>query len=185
MKSANRAARLAAQISLLLVLLATSCFLMLRTYLGDPEQNYNDGAIEHVIDKGPVTIGKVGWQLDSMTVYTRLVDAKGKEISVNKPAGAVIVVAQLRVTPLDGLRLEDGGFLCGASLRDDRGNIWATTNAFDFPVPTSCSDDDHPMVRNKANKIAQIFVVPQAAVPHLQGLLVTNRDDYERFLITL
>jgi hypothetical protein len=185
MKETSRVARLAAQISLLLVLLATSCFLMLRSYLGDPEQNFNEGAIKQVVAKGPVTIGKVGWQLDSMTVYTRLVDAKGKQISVLRPAGAVIVVAQLRVTPLDGLRLEDGGFLCGTSLRDDRGNIWAPTNAFDFPVPTSCSDDDHPMVRNKANKIAQIFVVPQEAVPHLQGLLVTNRDDYERFLITL
>ncbi|MFK4083333.1 hypothetical protein ACI2LF_04435 [Kribbella sp. NPDC020789] len=184
MKDATRAARLAAQISLLLVLLATGCFLTLKTYLGDPEQNYNDGAIDHVVAKGPVTIGQVGWQLDSLAVYTRLVDEKGKELSLSRPAGAVIVVAQLRVTPLDGLRLEEGGFLCATSLRDDRGNIWPTTNAYDYPVPTDCSDDDHPMVRNKANKIAQVFVVPQEAVPHLQGLIVTNRDEYERFLIT-
>ncbi len=183
MRDTTRIARLAAQISLLLVLLATSCFLMLKTYLGDPEQNFNDGAIHQVIDKGPVTIARVGWQLDSMSVYTRLVDEKGKEISVDRPAGAVIVVAQLRVTPLDGLRLKDGGFTCSTNLRDDRGNIWKTTNAYSFPMPTSCSDDDHPMTRNKATKIAQIFVVPQEAVPHLQGLLITNRDEYERFLI--
>src|SRR5690349_10308431 len=129
MTGASRAARLAAQISLLLVLLAASCFLTLKTYLGDPEQNFEDGAIQHVVTKGPVTIGKVGWQLDSMSVYTRLVDEKGKEISVNRPAGAVIVVAQLRVTPLDGLRMKDNGFTCGTSLRDDRGNRWQTTNA--------------------------------------------------------
>ncbi|MET7278594.1 hypothetical protein ABZS29_10215 [Kribbella sp. NPDC005582] len=184
MTGASRAARLAAQISLLLVLLATGCFLTLKTYLGDPEQNFEDGAIQHVVAKGPVTIGRVGWQLDSMSVYTRLVDEKGKEISVNRPAGAVIVVAQLRVTPLDGLRLKDGGFTCGTSLRDDRGNRWQTTNAFQFPIPTSCSDSDKPMVRNKPSKLAQIFVVPAEAVPHLQGIVVTNRDEYERFLIT-
>jgi hypothetical protein len=182
---ASRAARLAAQISLLLVLLATSCFLMLKTYLGDPEQNYNDGAINQVVDKGPVTIGRVGWQLDSMTVYTRILDAKGEEIKLDLPAGAIIVVAQLRITPLDGLRMEHNGFLCQASLQDDRGNNWPITNAFQYPVPTSCSDDDHPFTRNKANKLAQVFVVPREAVTHLQGVVVTNRDNYERFLITL
>ncbi|WP_405063127.1 hypothetical protein OG474_16240 [Kribbella sp. NBC_01505] len=185
MTGANRAARLAAQISLLLVLLATSCFLMLKTYLGDPEQNFNDGAINHVASKGPVTVGKVGWQLDSLTVYTRLVDTKGKEISIERPAGSVIVVAELQVTPLDGLRLDDGGFLCAASLRDDRGNSWQTTNAFRFTLPTGCSDDDHPFARNKANKLAQVYVVPQEAVSHLQGVVLTDRDEYERFLITL
>ncbi|MFB6723422.1 hypothetical protein ACFCV3_24800 [Kribbella sp. NPDC056345] len=184
MTGPNRAARLAAQISLLLVLLATSCFLMLKTYLGDPEQNFNDGAINHVVDKGPVTIGRATWQLDSMSVYTRLVNTKGEEIKVDRPAGAVIVVAQLRVTPLDGLRLQDGGFHCATSLRDDRGNSWQTTNAFRFPVPTTCSDYDTPLVRNKPNKIAQIYVVPEEALPHLQGVVITNRDDYERFLLT-
>ncbi|TDD46861.1 hypothetical protein E1263_35735 [Kribbella antibiotica] len=185
MKDASRAARLAAQISLLLVLLATSCFLMLKTYLGDPEQNFNDGAINHVVAKGPVTIGRAAWQLDSMTVYTRLVDTKGEEIKVDRPAGAVIVVAQLRVTALDGLRIKDGGFLCSAALRDDRGNTWQTTSASRFPIQTSCSDYDHPFPRNKATKVAQIFVVPAEAVPHLQGVVVTNRDEYERFLITV
>ncbi|GAB3941518.1 hypothetical protein GCM10029976_060970 [Kribbella albertanoniae] len=185
MTGANRAARLAAQISLLLVLLATSCFLMLKTYLGDPEQNFNDGAINQVVAKGPVTVGKVSWQLDSLTVYTRLVNTDGKEIKVDRPAGAVIVVAQLRVTPLDGLRLKDGGFLCSAALRDDRGNQWSTTSAYEFVLPTDCSDDDRPVTRNKASKIAQIFVVPQEAVQHLQGVVVTNRDEYERFMITL
>lgn len=184
MTGASRAARLAAQISLLLVLLATSCFLMLKTYLGDPEQNFNDGAINQVVDKGPVTAGRVGYQLDALTVYTRLVDEDGEEVKVLRPAGSVIVVAQLRVTPLDGLRMKDGGFLCFASLRDDRGNEWATTNAFKFVIPTSCSDSDHPLTRNKASKIAQVFVVPQEALPHLQGVLVVNRDGYERFLIT-
>ena len=185
MKSTTRIARLAAQISLLLVLLATSCFLMLKTYLGDPEQNFNDGAINKVVAKGPVTLGRVQWQLDSMSVYTRLVDNDGEEVKVPRPAGSVIVVAQLRVTALEGLRLKEGGFTCFANLRDDRGNVWKTTNAFDFVIPTSCSDNDHPFTRNKPTKIAQVFVVPQEAVKHLQGVTVVNRDDYERVLITL
>ncbi|GAA1708462.1 hypothetical protein GCM10009745_65390 [Kribbella yunnanensis] len=185
MKGANRAARLAAQISLLLVLLATSCFLMLRTYLGDPEQNFNDGAINHVVDKGPVTVGGLSWQLDSMTVYTRLVDTEGEEISIDQPAGSVIVVAQLRVTALDGFRLKKDGFHCFASLRDDRGNNWQATSAYKFVIPTSCSDSDHPVVRNKPYKLAQVFVVPKEALSHLQGVVIVNRDDYERFLITV
>ncbi|GAA0574923.1 hypothetical protein HPO96_16390 [Kribbella sandramycini] len=183
MRLGTRAARAAAQISLLVVLLALACFLTLRTYLGDPEQNYNDGAIHEVVDKGPVTIGKATWQLNSLDVYTRLVDTDGEEIRVGRPTGAVIVVADLSVTPLDGLRLKEGGFSCATQLRDDRGNSWAATDASKYPVPTRCSDSDHPMIRNKANKLAQIFIVPQEAVPHLSGVELTDRDNYRRYVI--
>jgi len=184
MRLANCAVRLAAQISLLLGLLSTSAFLLTRTYLGDDEQIYNDGAITEVVSKGPVTIDNVEWKLDSLQTYTKLVDDEGEEISLGQPAGAVIIVATATVTPLDGLYMKDNGFSCSADLRDDRGNVWEGQQPYGYPVPTYCSDDDHPFTRNKPAKIAQVYVVPASAVPHLTGIQVENLEERRRVLLT-
>jgi hypothetical protein len=184
MRLANRAVRLAAQISLLLGLLSTSAFLLTRTYLGDDEQIYNDGAITEVVSKGPVTIDNVEWKLDSLQTYTKLVDDEVEEISLCQPAGAVIIFATATVTPLDGLYMKDNGFSCSADLRDDRGNVWEGQQPYGYPVPTYCSDDDHPFTRNKPAKIAQVYVVPASVVPHLTGIQVENLEERRRVLLT-
>lgn len=185
MRVANRAFRLAAQISLLVGLLSTSGFLVTRTYLGDEEQVYNDGTVNEVASKGgPVTIDHVEWKLDSLETYTRLVDDEGEEISMGQPAGAVIIVAKATVTGLDGLYMKDNGFTCSANLHDDRGNVWQAQQAFGYPLPTNCTDDDHPFTRNKPGQVAQIYIVPASAVPHLTGIVVETRDDFRRVLIT-
>lgn len=186
MRVATRAGRVAAQISLLLGLLSTSGYLVTRTYLDDPEQIYKDGAITDVVKNGGlVTIDHVEWKLDSLKAYTRLVDDKGEEItSLGQPAGSVILVATATLTPLDGLYMSDAGFHCQANLRDDRGNVWEGQQAYGYPLPTYCGDTDHPWTRNKPGKIAQIYVIPASAVPHLNGIQVEFNDEYRRFLLT-
>jgi hypothetical protein len=186
MRLANRAARLAAQISLLLALLATSGYLVVRTYLGDEETVYEAGnVLEIARDGGPVTIDNVKWKLNSLQPYTRIADKDGEEIGMGVIPGSVLIVAIVTVTPLEGLYLKDNGFSCSASLRDDRGNVWKPAmNTSDWKLPTYCSDDEFPMKLNTPRQIAQMYVVPKSAVPHLVGITVEDSASYRRVLIT-
>lgn len=183
MNPSNRTFRLTAQISLLLALLALSAFLLLRTYLGDDERLYKEGAVNEVVERGPVTIGNVAWKLDSFQPYTQLVDEEKKPISLEQPAGSVVILVKASVTPLEGLRLKDGGFTCEAKLRDDRGNVWKSQSAFGLELPTYCADDDHKFELNKPGQVAQVFVVPASAVPHLTGLQLENLEERRRVLL--
>ncbi|HEY0619186.1 MAG TPA: hypothetical protein VGD15_16405 [Kribbella sp.] len=180
----NRTVRLTAQISLLLTLLALSAFLLSRTYLGDAERVYRDGAVTEVAGQGPVTIGKVRWNLDSLQPYTQLADSERKKIELEQPAGSVVIVVTASITPLDGLKMGSSGFTCTAMLRDDRGNLWQSQSASGYFLPTYCGDDDHPFTRNKTGRIAQIYVVPQSAVPHLSGIQVESTEEQRRVLLT-
>jgi hypothetical protein len=184
MKSPQRAVRLTVQISLLVALAATSAVLLLRTYLGDEETVYKSGSVTEVVQQGPVTIDQVQWKLESLEEYTQLVNAEKKTISLDQPAGSVIILAKVAITPLDGVKVGAGGFSCTTKLRDDRGNIWPSQDAFGFALPTRCSDDDHPFVRNKTGVLAQVYVVPKSAVPHLSGIQVETLTDYRRVLLT-
>jgi len=184
MRTLNKASRLGAQISLLLALMATGSFVMLRPYLDDQEQLFKQDRIDQVVKQGPVTVGHVDWKLDSLKASTTLVDDEGEEISMDKPAGSVIMLAKLTLTPRKGLYLKDGGFSCGAVLRDDRGNAWESQQAYGYPLATYCSDDDHPFAMNKPGTVVQIYVVPASAVSHLTGLTVENLDERRRVLIT-
>ncbi len=183
MRIASRATRLAAQISLLVALLSTGVFVMLRSYLDDDERLFDEGRINQVVSQGPVTIGKVEWKLDSLQAYSALVDDDGEKIGMDQPAGSVIVVATLTVTPRQGVHLKDHGFSCAATLRDDRGNVWEGQQAYGFALPTYCTDSDHPFDLDKPSKLAQIYVVPATAVQHLTGIVVENLDERNRFLI--
>lgn len=184
MKTPQRAARLVAQISLLVALAGTSSVLMLRTHLGDEETIYRQGTITEVVQQGPVTIGRVQWKLESLEVYTQLVNAEKKKISLDQPAGSVVILAKASITPLDGLKMGADGFGCSAKLRDDRGNLWEQQAAYGLALPTNCGDDDHPFTRNKAGVLAQVYVVPESAVPHLTGLQIENLSEYRRILLT-
>lgn len=184
MKSSQRAVRLTAQISLLVALAATSSVLLLQTYIGDPETVYEAGSVTEVVQQGPVTVDRVEWKLESLEEYTQLVDTEKKKISLDQPAGSVVIVAKVAITPLDGLKMGADGFTCAAKLRDDRGNIWEGQTASQFALPTYCGDDDHPFVRNKTGEIAQIYVVPKSAVPHLSGIQIETRNNFRRILLT-
>jgi hypothetical protein len=183
-KVASRASRLVVQLSLLLALLGTAAFVVLRNYLDDPERLFENGKIDQVISKGPVTVDHVDWKLDSLQAYTKLVDTDGEPIDLSEPAGSVIMVATLTVTPREGTYLKDKGFSCKAALTDDRGNTWDTQQPYKFKLPTYCSDDDFPFTLNKPGTIAQVYVVPASAVPHLTGVLVDDSDDYYRVMLT-
>ncbi|MFG1819128.1 hypothetical protein ACGFIF_35565 [Kribbella sp. NPDC049174] len=188
MRGLNRATRMAAQISLLLALLASSVYLLTRTYLGDEEQVWNQGNVNERVDHGgPVTIGDVEWKLDSLQPYTRIVDDEQEEIGgMNTPAGSILMIAKLTATPRDGLYLKDGGFSCSANLLDDRGNVWApATTTSDWELPTSCfGGDDVKFELNKPGQVAQIYVVPVSAVPHVIGVSIESREGFRRVLIT-
>ena len=188
MRGMNRAARLAAQISLLLALIATSAYLLTSVYLGDEEQVWNQGNVnERVDDGGPVTIGHVEWKLDSLQPYTRIVDDEQEEIGgMNAPAGSILMIAKLTATPRPGLYIKDGGFSCSANLLDDRGNIWApATSTSDWELPTTCfSDEKVKFEIDKPAQVAQIYVVPVSAVPHVIGISIQAREDFRRVLIT-
>lgn len=185
MRIASRASRLAVQIGLLVALLATATFLMLRSYLDNDEDIFKEGRINQVISQGPVRVGNVEWKLDSLQAYTVLVDDEGEKISLSQPAGSVIMVATMTVTPREGEYLKDGGFACSAELRDDRGNQWQNQGASDFKLRTDCSsDEDHPFTVNKSDQVAQVFVVPASAVPHLTGVVVQDLAGYSRVMLT-
>ncbi|WP_344233643.1 hypothetical protein [Kribbella hippodromi] len=184
MNFSGRTSRLTVQISLLVSLLAVGVVVMLRPYIADEEQIYKQGRIDQVVSQGPVTIGHVEWKLESLKAYTTLVDDEGKPISLGAPAGAVVVVANLTATPRDGLFLKERGFSCGSTLRDDRGNSWEDQQAYGYPLPTYCSDDDHPFTMNKPAKVAQVYVVPKTAVPHLTGIVFEDFDERRRAMLT-
>jgi len=188
MRRMNRAARLAAQISLLVALIATSAYLLTSVYLDDEEQVWNQGNVnEKVGNGGPVEIGKVEWKLDSLQPHTRIVDDKKEEIGgMNAPAGSILMIAKLTATPRPGLYLKDGGFSCSANLLDDRGNIWApATSTSDWELPTSCfSDEDVKFEIDKPTQVAMIYVVPASAVQHVIGVSFQDRTDFRRVLIT-
>jgi hypothetical protein len=181
--TASSLARWIARLSLLVVLLAVGSYLLLKPYLGDQETIWKDGAVTEVAHRGPVTVEHVTWKLDSLQVHTRLVDAEKKPIDLDVPAGAVIVLAKVSITPRDGLRI-NGGFPCEANLRDDRGNVWKAVSAYGLALPTYCADDDHPMPRNRTAQLAQVYVVPKSAVPHLVGITTESLDERRRVLLT-
>jgi hypothetical protein len=183
-KIASRASRLAVQFALLLALLSTSAFVLLRNYLDDPERLYENGKVDQVISKGPVTVDHVEWKLNSLQAYTKLVNTDGEPIDLSEPAGSVVMVATLTVTPREGTYLKDQGFTCAASLADDRGNVWDGQQPYKFKLPTYCSDDDHPFALNKPATIAQVYVIPASAVSHLTGVLVGDSGGYFRVMIT-
>ncbi len=186
MRRLNRAARLAAQISLVVTLMSASGYLLTRVYLADEEQVWNQGNVNELVQSGgPVTIEHVEWKLDSLQPYTRLVDDKGEAIGLGAPAGSVVMVATITATPREGIYLKDGGFSCTANLLDDRGNVWAPASTFDWKLPTSCfGGDDVKFELNKPGQIAQVYVVPADAVPHVIGLSIETRDGFRRVLIT-
>jgi hypothetical protein len=183
MTANNVLVRRISQVALLLVLVSLSSYLLLRTFLDDEEQRYNAGTVTEVVGRGPVDIGHINWKLDSMRAYTKLVDSEKRPIELDVPAGAMIVLVKISITPLDGLKINDG-FQCAAMLRDDRGNTWKSQDAFRLALPTFCGDSEHPIERNHTGKIAQVYVVPKSAVPHLVGITTEYRDDFRRVLLT-
>jgi hypothetical protein len=183
MTANNVLVRRISQVALFLVLLSLSAYLLLRTYLGDEGQRYNAGTVTEAVGRGPVEIGHIKWKLDSMQAYTRLVDDEKLPIDLDVPAGAMIILVKLSITPLDGLRINNG-FTCEAMLRDDRGNTWKGQDAYGLALPTFCADDDHPIKRNHTGQIAQVYVVPKSAVAHLVGITAEDGDDYRRVLLT-
>jgi hypothetical protein len=186
MRLPDRALQLAARISLLVALASLSAFLLVRTYLGNPETIFKEGTVTETVSKGPVTLKNVRWQLGSMQVFTQLVDEDQKKVKLeNNVPGSVVVAVHLAVTPLDGIdRMDSGGFVCETELRDDRGNIWKNQDVSTPLGPASCSDDDHPMKQNQPNKLVKLYVVPASAVPHLVGIQVGAQEEYRRVLIT-
>lgn len=184
MTRSQRVLRLTAQVSLLVALASTSALVLLRPYLTDNDKLFRQGDITEVVERGPVTIDFVQWKLESLEVYTQLVNAEKKKIELDQPAGSVIVLAKASVTPLDGLKMGADGFTCNAKLRDDRGNVWESQSAYGLPMATRCSDEDFPFTRNKAGVVAQVFVVPASAVPHLSGIEIENLSEYRRVLLT-
>jgi hypothetical protein len=183
MTANNVLVRRISQVALLLVLLSLSAYLMLRTYLDDEERRFNDGTVTEVVGRGPVEIGHIKWKIDSMQAYTRLVDDQKEPIDLDVPAGATIVLVKISITPLDGLRINNG-FTCEATLRDDRGNTWKKQDAYGLALPTYCGDDNHPIKRNHTGQIAQVYVVPKSAVPHLVGITTEYQEDLRRVLLT-
>ncbi|GAA3079369.1 hypothetical protein JOF29_004944 [Kribbella aluminosa] len=181
---ASRVSRMVIQITLLLALLGVGTFVLLRPYLSDDEGLYKQGRIDQVVSEGPVTIANVEWKLDSLKVYTKILNGDGEPIELDGPAGTVVVLATITVTPKPGLYLKDHGFTCDAVLRDDKGNTWKDQQAYGYPLPTYCGDSDHPFTMDKPAKIAKIFVVPRSDVPNLVGLTTEDFYVHKRVLIT-
>ena len=184
MNLASRASRLAVQATVLAALLGLGVFTMVHPYLSDDEQMYNQGRIDEVVRQGPVTVQDIEWKLDSLQAYTALLNEDGEAISLDAPAGSVIVLATLTVTPRKGIMLKDRGFSCDALLRDSKGNTWDDTLATGYPLPTFCGDDDHPFTMDKPAKIAKVYIVPKSVVPNLVGLTVEDFYIHRRVLIT-
>ena len=68
--------------------------MLVRPYLTDSDKVYRQGAITEVVERGPVKIGRVRWQLDSLDVYTQLVNDEKKKIELDQPAGSVVILAK-------------------------------------------------------------------------------------------
>jgi hypothetical protein len=186
MRLSDRALQLTARVSLLVALASLSAFLLVRTYLGDPDTVFKAGTVTETVSRGPVTLEKMRWQLGTMQVYTHLAtEDRRKVVLDDNVPGSVVVAVHLAVTPLDGVdELSSGGVVCEAHLRDDRGNIWKNQDVTTELGPTSCADDDHPLKLNQPNKLVKLFVVPADAVPHLVGVQVAAPSEFRRALIT-
>jgi hypothetical protein len=185
-RTAGRAFRLTVQVALAVALLSGSAFVLLRPYLDDEERVFGEGRIDTVLKQGPVTVEHIEYKLDSLKVYDKLADKDGEQVLAGVPAGSVYIVAMLTVTPREGLYIKDKGFHCEVTLRDDRGNTWSDQQAYGFPYPTYCGDSDYPRALDKPGKLAQIYVVPASAVPHLTGVLVEQNEveNHRRVLLT-
>ncbi|MFD7153305.1 hypothetical protein ACFV9C_01820 [Kribbella sp. NPDC059898] len=184
MNLGSRATRLVAQVLVLVALLAVGAFAMLHPYLSDDEDAYKEGRIDQVVSQGPVTVANVEWKLDSLKVYTKILNGDGEPIELDGPAGTVIVLATITVTPKPGLYLKDHSFTCDAVLRDTKGNTWDDEQAYGYPLPTYCGDNDHPFTMAKPAKIAKIYVVPKNVVPDLVGITTEDFYLHKRVLIT-
>lgn len=163
------------RIALALALTAISVFLLLRPVLGDIESAKKESFVTEVVSKGPVVVEDLEWTLESLTAYTRLVDKEKRQIEIDVPGGAVIVVAVMSFTASERTLINDG-VTCNAELRDDQGNVWTDTDAFGFELPTFCGDDDLVIQRGKPFKAAKVFVVPEKSVPHLVGIVTPPSD---------
>ncbi|NIK55456.1 hypothetical protein [Kribbella shirazensis] len=184
MKRGSRVSRLIVQVSVMVALLAVGMFVMLQPYLSDEERLYEEDRIDEVVSRGPVTLQSIEWKLDSLKVHTALVDEDGKEITVDAPAGSVIVVAEFTVTPRKGLLLKERGFSCEAKLVDSKGNIWDDQMVSGYPLPTYCGDSDHPRTMDEPGKVAQVYIVPKSTVPNLTGVTVEDFYIHRRVLLT-
>jgi hypothetical protein len=184
----TRALSLAARIAVLVALVAATVWSIFQPALGAAEKE-KDTTITEVVTKGPVEVGEIQWTLESLRVYTRLADTEGKEVDINVPAGASIVVALMDVKPLDGLVMKDDGFSCDTQLVDDQDNIWKEEGSvYGLTLPTGCADEDHPFTRGKAGKVLKVFVVPAKSVPRLVGLItptIGTLNPEKRVLISL
>jgi hypothetical protein len=172
--------------SLLVLLLALATYLTVRTELSDEDTFEKESPVTEVVSRGPTEVEDVEWRLDSLKVYTRLLDEKKEEVDVDVPDGAVIVFAILTVKPTERTKLDDG-FTCNADLIDDRGNVWEAEDVFGIDLPTYCGDDDINVQRGKPFKIAKVFVIPKTAVPHVTGLVTPetgNTSAERRVLLT-
>jgi len=167
----TRALSLAARIAVLVALVAATVWSIFQPTL-DAAEKKRETMITDVVSKGPVEVDQVQWTLDSLRVYTRLADKEGKQVDIEVPAGASIVVAMMDIKPLEGLTLKDDGFTCDTQLIDDQDNLWKEEGSvYGLALPTSCSDDDHPFTRGKSAKVMKVFVVPAKSVPQLIGLI--------------
>jgi hypothetical protein len=167
----TRVLNLATRITFLIALLALTVWTIYEPTLTEANKRREE-AITRVVPKGPVDIEGSEWTLESMQVYTRLVDDQRKPVSLDVPAGASIVVAVVAIKPLVGLNMDDGGFSCDAELVDNQNNFWKEqSSVYGLSMPTYCSDDDHPFTRGKANKVMKVFVIPTAAVPNILGVV--------------
>jgi hypothetical protein len=172
----SRAVTLVSQLALLLMLLSLSVFITVRAVLGDQDTFEKQIPITQVTKKGPATVDDVVWQLESLQVYTRLVNADKEPVDADVPDGAVIVKAVVKLTATDRTRINDG-FTCDAQLRDDRGNVWSTADVFGIELPTFCGDSDLTIVRGTPFKVAKIYFIPKEAVPHIVGLITPGTDN--------
>jgi hypothetical protein len=163
--------------SLLVLLLALGGYLTVRMELGDEDTFKKEAPVTEVVGKKTTAeVEDIKWRLDSLAVYTRLLDEKKEEVDVEVPDGAVIVYATLTLTPTDRSKLNDG-FSCDAELMDDQGNVWEDEDAFGIALPTFCGDDDLNIVRGKPVKIAKVYVIPEKSVPNVVGLITPPRGN--------
>ena len=186
MNGPSRAVTLVSRFALLLALLSLSVFLAVRTVLGSQDTFEQEIPITQVAKKGPATVDDVVWELESLQVYTRLVNQDKEPVDAKVPDGAVIVKAVLKLTATDRTRIDDG-FTCDAQLRDDRGNVWESESVFGIGLPTFCGDSDLKIVRGKPFKVAKVYFIPKQAVTHIVGLITPGTDSSsaeERLLLT-
>lgn len=172
--------------ALLVLLAAVAVHLTMRTELADQDTWQKESPITQVVRHGPAEVDEVEWTLDSLKVYTRLLDDRKEEVDVDVPAGAVIVMAVLTLKTTERTIISDA-FTCNAELIDDRGNVWEDADVFGITLPTFCGDDDLDVKRGVPFKVAKVYVIPKSAVPHVTGLITPesgNTSVDRRVLLT-